>query len=72
MDSDKNTHIAVPVTMREELRKRARPHQAIAGVIQELLDLADKYQPLPKPPEAPPIIKEPNTVEENKNEPSKT
>lgn len=31
-----------------------------------------KYQPLPKPPEIPPIIKEPNTVEENKNEPSKT
>lgn len=37
-DSPKNVHIVVPKELREELKALKRPHQAIAGVIEELLE----------------------------------
>jgi len=39
VDSPKNVHIVVPADLRERLKKRKRPHQAIAGIIEELLDI---------------------------------
>ena len=43
MDSPKNVHIVVPRELRERLKLRKKPHQAIAGVIEELLSQADEY-----------------------------
>ena len=37
MDSPSNVHIVVPKDLRERLKARKRPHQALAGVIEELL-----------------------------------
>jgi NTP pyrophosphatase (non-canonical NTP hydrolase) len=36
--------ILVPVDLRDRLKQRRRPHQGIAGVIEELLEMADKIE----------------------------
>ena len=38
VDSPKNVHIVVSKELRERLKARKRPHQALAGVIEELLN----------------------------------
>lgn len=34
-------HVIIPLDVWERLKKRKRPHQALAGVIEELLNQAD-------------------------------
>lgn len=43
-DSPKNVHIVVPADLRERLKARKRPHQALAGVIEELLEQVEKNE----------------------------
>ena len=44
MDSPKNVHVTVPRELLERLKARKRPHQALAGVIEELLTIAEKVE----------------------------
>ncbi len=43
VDSPKNVHIVVPKELRERLKARKRPHQALAGVIEELLNEVELF-----------------------------
>ena len=49
-------HIVVAEDIWQRIKNRAKPHQAAAGVLIELLDLADKYAPITPPA---PVVKEP-------------
>ena len=51
MDSKNNTHISIPIKVKERLLLIKHPHQSLGGVIEELLNLTNS----PKPPEEKPI-----------------
>lgn len=49
MEKEKVGVIRLPESLVERLRTHRRPHQAIAGVIEELLDMSDKLEGISKP-----------------------
>lgn len=60
--------VTVPRPIYNRIRARLKPYQAMAGVLQELLDLADKFAPLPPQVQKPEEVKPPTSDTINKKE----